>query len=392
MDRRRDRMVKADGRPLRVFVTGTRGIPRIMGGVEVHCEALFPRLAAMGFDVTMARRRSYVAADAPRDEWNGVKIVDLPTPRKKAFEAILHTVRAVWEARRRGADIIHIHAVGPALAVPLARMLGLKVVFTHHGFDYNRAKWGRVARWMLRLGESFGCRYAHRVIAISASIRDHVAQRYGRDDVTLIPNGAPAAEPTEDPDFFAQLGIEPRRYILSTCRFVPEKNLHHLVEAYAALKETCPAVREGRIQLVLAGDADFADAYSEELKARARALGVVLPGFVSGAPLRALLSNARAFVLPSSHEGLPIALLEAMAYSLPVAVSDIGPNLEVGLPTECYFPVGDVAALAKRLGDILEPGVPERVAYDLSRYDWDAIALQVADLYRSIFPRKDDVP
>lgn len=377
------------GRTIRVFVAGTRGIPRIMGGVEVHCEALFPRLAAMGFDVTMARRRSYVADDAPRGEWRGVKLVDLPTPRKKAFEAILHTVRAVWEARRRGADVVHIHAVGPALAVPLARMLGLTVVFTHHGFDYNRAKWGRLARWMLRLGESFGCRHARRVIAISSSIRDHVAQRYGRADVALIPNGAPAAEPAADPEWFAHLGIEPRRYILSTCRFVPEKNLHHLVEAYAALKTSCPAVRDGGIRLVLAGDADFADAYSEQLKASARAAGVVLPGFVSGAPLRALLSNARAFVLPSSHEGLPIALLEAMAYSLPVAVSDIGPNLEVALPAECYFPVGDVAALAARLAALLAPDAPERASYDLSRYDWDAIAAQVAVVYRSIFAGKE---
>ena len=45
---------------MKVFVTGTRGIPNIMGGVETHCEELFPRIAAMGVDVTVARRKNYV--------------------------------------------------------------------------------------------------------------------------------------------------------------------------------------------------------------------------------------------------------------------------------------------------------------------------------------------
>ena len=39
---------------MKVFVTGTRGIPGVMGGVETHCENLYPRLAAKGYDITVA--------------------------------------------------------------------------------------------------------------------------------------------------------------------------------------------------------------------------------------------------------------------------------------------------------------------------------------------------
>ena len=46
---------------MKIVVTGTRGIPNVMGGVETHCEELFPRIAGMGFDVTLIRRSSYVA-------------------------------------------------------------------------------------------------------------------------------------------------------------------------------------------------------------------------------------------------------------------------------------------------------------------------------------------
>lgn len=58
---------------MKVFVTGTRGIPNIMGGVETHCENLFPRIASKGVDVTVVRRSNY--AQDRLKEWNGVKII-----------------------------------------------------------------------------------------------------------------------------------------------------------------------------------------------------------------------------------------------------------------------------------------------------------------------------
>ena len=50
---------------MKIVVTGTRGIPNIMGGVETHCEELFPRIARKGFEVTVIRRKSYVRERCP---------------------------------------------------------------------------------------------------------------------------------------------------------------------------------------------------------------------------------------------------------------------------------------------------------------------------------------
>ena len=360
---------------MKIVVTGTRGIPAIMGGVETHCEELFPRVVALGYDVTVMRRSSYVADSLT--EWHGVKLMDIPTPRKKAFEAIVHTVRAVIAARRLGADVVHIHAIGPALVTPLARLLGMKVVFTHHGPDYYRDKWGVAAKMMLRLGEMLGCRFANRVIVISDVIRNLIASKHGRTKgVSLIYNGVPAADKCHFPEYFSELGITEGNYVLGMSRFVPEKNLHHLIEAFSRVKS------DG-LKLVIAGDSDFPDEYSEGLKRQAREAGVVLTGFVKGQKLHSLLTNARCFVLPSSHEGLPIALLEAMSYGLPVIVSDIPANLEVGLAEECYFPVGDVGTLASRLRVLCAAPV-ERIDSDMAKYDWDQIAKEVSDVYRSL--------
>ena len=62
---------------MKLAVTGTRGIPDIMGGVETHCEELFPRIAAQGYSVTVIRRKSYVHDTLT--EWKNVQLVALPS-------------------------------------------------------------------------------------------------------------------------------------------------------------------------------------------------------------------------------------------------------------------------------------------------------------------------
>lgn len=134
---------------------------------------------------------------------------------------------------------------------------------------------------------------------------------------------------------------------------------------------------------MLAGDTDFEDEYSRALKREARENGVILTGFVKGKKLHSLLTNARCYVLPSSHEGLPIALLEAMSYRLPVIVSDIPANKEMGLDASCYFETGNIEQLADRLQEIID-GDFKQVHYDMEKYGWDGIALRVADVYENL--------
>ena len=168
------------------------------------------------------------------------------------------------------------------------------------------------------------------------------------------------------------------------CRFVPEKNLHHLVEAFVKWKKTHTDLTDSTdIKLVLAGDTDFEDEYSLGLKQMARENGVVLTGFIKGRKLHSLLTNCRCYCLPSSHEGLPIALLEAMSYGVKVVVSDIPANLEVGLPKDDYFHCGNVDELLKKLGKIIEAPL-QHVDYDMSKYDWDRIADEVGGVYQGL--------
>ncbi|MDE5811700.1 MAG: glycosyltransferase family 4 protein [Muribaculaceae bacterium] len=361
---------------MKIVVIGTRGIPDIPGGVETHCQELFPRIAAKGNDVTVIRRSCYVEADKDRKEFEGVKLVDVYAPRKKSLEAIVHTFLAVIKAKRLKADVVHIHAIGPALMTPFARLLGMKVVMTNHGPDYDRGKWGKLAKTFLKTGERLGTKAANRVIVISTVIADILKNRYGRTDTDLIYNGVNAPVKSKNTDYINSLGLEPGKYIVGVGRFVEEKGFHDLVEAYKKLTDKS-------FKLVIAGDSDHPDHYSESLKKQAREAGVVLTGYIRGEKMNQVMTNAALFAMPSYHEGLPIALLEAMSYDLDVLVSDIPANKISELSADDFFPVGNVDELAAGLQrKLAEKATPRH--HDLAKYDWDHIAEQINQLYHEL--------
>jgi glycosyltransferase involved in cell wall biosynthesis len=311
-----------------------------------------------------------------------IRLVRVWSPRKPGFEALVHSFLGVLYAAFTRPDILHIHAVGPSIVTPLARLFGLRVVVTHHGPDYDRDKWGGFARWVLRTGESCGARYSHARIAISRVIVDLLRAKYGKSS-DLIPNGVDAVAPRAETDQVSRFGLEPGRYFLQVSRIVPEKRQMDLIRAFAKAR-----VPGWKLALV-GGLAE--DNYSREVELAARDAGVVLTGFLNGVPLQQLYSHAGAFVLPSSHEGLPIAMLEALSYGLPVLASDIPANLEVGLEPSSYFPMGDVGALATALERVTQmPKDPEaraaRREWVARAYDWDKVAAQTMDIYRRLLP------
>lgn len=363
---------------MRIAFLGLRGFPGVQGGVETHAEHLCPLLAGLGCEVEVIVRSPYLPAEQCAG-WRGIRFVRIWSPKSKGLEAIVHTFLGVLVAAWRRPDVLHIQAIGPALMTPLARLLGLKVVVTHHGPDYDRQKWGRFAKWALRAGERFGMRFSHGRIVISEVIGRLVREKHGVAS-TLIPNGATLPALPSSTGAPKRFGLAPRRYVLLVSRLVPEKRHLDLLEAFAQ------AGLEGW-KLAFVGAADHPDAYQRSLIEAAERAGAVMTGFQSGLALRELYAHAGLFVLPSSHEGLPIALLEALSYGLPVLASDIPANVEVGLPAEHYFPLGDKAALARGLRALAAAppdaeAIQARRAWVARRYDWRRIAEQTLAVYR----------
>lgn len=362
-----------------VAVLGLRGFPNVQGGIETHAEHLYPIVVKKGCDVSCITRSPYHDVQ----EWQGVHFVPLWTLKSKYFEAILHSfVGALWAGIRRP-DILHVHGVGPSLVVPLVRLFGVKVVVTHHGPDYDREKWNAIARRILRLGESWGMRFANERIVISPVIDEMIRDRYGLRS-NLIPNGVKLPDMSTEDASLDRFGLEKNGYILLVSRFVPEKRHLDLIHAFEKLNA------DG-MKLVLVGDSDHPDSYTRSLReAAAKNPDVVLTGFLQGKALASVFRNARLFVLPSSHEGLPISLLEALSFGLPCLASDIPANLSVGLDRNSYFKLGDIAELATKLDATIAMPWSDEDRQSIRKwvaetYDWNKIARQTVDVYERLF-------
>jgi glycosyltransferase involved in cell wall biosynthesis len=368
---------------LRIAFIGLRGVPAGEGGIERHVEELGARLAARGHEVTVYARRNYVQKRVP--EYRGMRVRYVASAGTKHLDFIAHSAASSLLVLRDAPDIVHYHAVASGLVAPLPRYLSRsKVVLTVHGLDYDRAKWGRAARIALKTGTRLSARVPHATITVSQALADHFAANLGRK-ATYIPNGIPEAHLEPLGGLAERLGISPVRYLLFVGRLVPEKAPDLLLAAFAQVPTDA--------RLVIAGGSGFTDGYTERLRRAAAAdPRVVMPGPVFGSELSALYTNAAAFVLPSSLEGLPITLLEAIGHRSPVVVSDIAPHVEVvGAtgPGRRVVPQGDQTALAAAMAEVLANVQDERAAAELlssqvaARYSWDS----ATDLTERIYNR-----
>lgn len=373
---------------MRICVIGLRGIPDVMGGIETHCQNLYPRLVKLDetLEVVVIAREGY----APSGDFDGVRVRALWAPRRKGFETFVHTPLALIYARLfLHPDVVHLHGVGPGVFAPLSRLLGFRTVATHHAADYERPKWGPVGRGILRTGERLLASFADQIVCVNEAIARTLRTKYprARTCAQTIRNGAPPLPSLKDADadVFDRLGLAPRRYILAVGRLEPTKGFHDLIEAFKR-------ARPHGMKLAIAGGAMGDDAYSQALM-RNGGKDIVFAGFQKSSTLRLLYERAALFVLPSSLEGSPLVAFEALAAGCPVVLSNVAANLEIGLEPHLYFPVGDVDALAAILRcENYNMFRSQRAPAILRENDWDEIARKHLIVFRKAAPARTQSP
>jgi glycosyltransferase involved in cell wall biosynthesis len=373
---RADHLPKAQEDGLRVAFIGGRGVVGKYSGIEAYYEEVGARLAAHGHDVTVYCRPHFTPETS---EHEGMRVVRIPTIRTQHLETLIHTLLSSLHALRQNYDVVHYHALGPALFAWIPRLAGIKTAVTVQGLDWRRKKWSAFAASVLRLGERAAVRCPNSTMVVSQVLREHYARAY-RAATLYVPNGAVAIERRE-PRQILDWGLRPEQYILYLGRFSREKNCHLLMRAFEQAGLSC--------QLVLAGGAGYADAYAQELRQHASEQ-VRLLDYVAGDALAELLTNAMLFVLPSDLEGLSLALLEAMGAGRCVLVSDIPENREAVGDAGFFFRRGDVEDLARQLRFLasspeiqtaMGQRAKERVA---TLYGWDDITKAIEGEYYRI--------
>lgn len=361
---------------LRIAFIGGRGIGSAYSGIERYYEELGSRIAARGHTV-VAYCRPHFAPDAP--VYRGLRVRRLPTVRAKHLETIVHSLLATFDVCFRRVDLVQFHALGSSPLSWIPRLAGKRTVVSVRGLDWQRSKWGWVARAYLRLCEWTSVYCPDATAVVSRTLQRHFESRFGRP-VRYIPNGVAPTVP-QPPAGIRRWGLEERGYFLYAGRLSPEKGLDVLIEAHRDLHGP---------RLVLAGGSSYSEDYMKNLRASAGER-TLFTGFLTGSDLAELYSNALAFVLPSRMEGLSVALLEALAHGLPVIASDIPENRE--LVDQCggyLFRLDDVTDLRRVLQSVTaSPQEALRTGERARRqvqadFDWERIADDTVEFYREV--------
>lgn len=370
---------------MKIYFVGQKGLPAVYGGVEKHVEDLATRLVRAGHEVFVYTRPGYT--DKNLKKYQGVNLISLPTIATKHLDAISHTFLACLDLAKRQADIIHFHSIGPSFLIWLARLLkpGVPIIFTFHAKCYEHKKWGYLAKLSLKIGESFACFWADKVIAISPSLAKYVLNKHNIA-ADYIPNGVSLPKIAKA-DKIKTWGLKKDNYILTVTRLVGHKGVQYLIAAYKNLKT--------KKKLVIVGDGVYTDNYVKELKDAAKGnKNIIFTGNQSGRELAELFSNAYLFVQPSESEGLSIALLEAMAYKNCALVSDIIENKQVIARAGFTFKNKSVKSLKQKLAYLLKHQklVAEKGALARKRakllYDWGNIINNTIRLYENALAEK----
>ena len=361
--------------PLRIAILGTRGVPGSYGGFETFAEELGARLVERGHDLTVYCRNAN-SATRPGSH-RGMKLVHLPAIRLKSAETLSHTLLSAVHAATRRFDIVYIcnSANAPICWIPWLRRQ--RVVLNVDGLEWRRAKWGRIARRYYRWAAKLAAHMPIEVVTDAAVIQDYYVRAWKRETrciaygTSLYPRGYLA-------DRVRAMGLESDRYLLYVSRMEPENNALLVVQAYRQLDTDLP--------LVMVGDAPYARAYIDQVKAAADQR-VRFLGYRFGDDYHALQANARVYVQATEVGGTHPALVEALGHRNAVLAHDVPEHHEVVGDAGCYFAFRDSKDMAHQLADLLaDPAEVERLRglaerRVVERYSWDA----VADAYEAYF-------
>ncbi len=348
---------------MRIAFVGTRGVPATYSGFETCVEQVGRRLVERGHQVTVFCRSTHYR-ERP-SEYLGMKLRYLPAVRQKHLETLSHTALSVLRLPRGSAVVCM--GVGNAPVVRAFEVLARRrAVFNVDGADWQRDKWGRFARWYLRVCEGAAAAGSSLVVADAVAVQEYYRRQYNRE-TELVAYGAdpPADSGTDTLDRF---GLAPRQYILWVGRLVPENAPQDYLEGVRIAGVDVPAV--------VVGDASYSGDFIASLRTAAPA-NAIFTGYQFGSAYQQLTSHAGVFVLAATVGGTHPVLVEQMAAGNVIVARQTESNREVLGDAGLYWSgPADLADLLRKLwpDHELRLTLGDRARRRArERYNWDEV-------------------
>lgn len=355
---------------IKVAIVGIQGVPATYGGFESLVDNLLGDNCPEDVKYTVfcsgkdmpERLSSYKGAD--------LKYVPL---KANGIQSVPYDMLSMCRCLK-GYDVILVLGVSGGLFLPIFSLLNSKkLIINIDGQEYKRAKWGKFARWILRMSEALAVKYADIVIADNKGIQDYVSETYHKPSA-LICYGGDHVRRNLNPEFVKgvldRYGLSAGEYAVTVCRIEPENNCEIVLEAFS---------RSDR-KLVYIGNWDNSE-YGRSLREKYKDCRniLMLDAIYDLDVLYALRSNAEMYIHGHSAGGTNPSLVEAMFFGIPILSYDVVYNRETTENKAYYFRDSD--QLFELLGSHGLDGSPMKEIAE-RRYKWKTISAQYCDLYR----------
>jgi len=312
----------------KIAILGTRGIPASYSGFETSVEETSIRFVEQGYQVTVFCRSNHYEQKA--SSYKGVKLKFFPSIKSKHLDTVTNTLFSVVDFTKSTYDVLILYGIGNAYFLPIFKLFCKNIISVVDGADWERAKWGALAKFVL--------------------------EKY------LLKKG---------------------RYIIFIGRFVKEKGIEFLLENYSKL--------DTDLKLVVVGGNVTDKEYVDKLKST-KDERIIFPGFVYGKEYESLLKYAKFYVSCSFLEGTSPSLLSAMAINGFALVSDLPQNIEVLKGTCKTFQTGVSEDFRSKFVSLLkEADIDlERIkTLEVIKkyYTWDRITNQYIDLFNTMMAK-----
>lgn len=308
--------------------------------------------------------------------------------------SILHRIRIfiralaalIWKLSSQKIELVHIHLsdggslLRKAILVIVALIFGKPVLMHAHGAEFH-ITYSQLPQWAQQ-ALSWVFRHCQRFIVLSKTWQDYYVSNLGLNPKQVIVMPNPTELPTQIP-----IRHNPTKVRFVFCgRVGQRKGAFDLIQAFAKL----PDSQKKSTQMILAGDGEIekAQQLAESLNV---AQYITFLGWINSQQRDELLSKADVFVLPSYNEGLPMAILEAMGWGLPIIATPVGgiPELVITQQNGLLFTPGNIEELSQAMQLLIEDEnlrlALGRVARsNVEKFDIRSYCYHLAQIYYSL--------
>lgn len=367
-----------------VAIVGTQGVPARYGGFETLVENIIGKNCPLEVQYTVFCSSKDFKKEERLLSYKGAFLKYIPLHAN----GIQSTPYDIWSLLKviRGYDVIVILGVSGCIFLPIFRLFCHKrLVINIDGLEHRRAKWGRFARWFLRLSEAMAVRYADVIVADNKGIQDYVYDVYGKKSALIAYGGDHVKRSVSierQTEILNSYGVKKKEYSFTVCRIEPENNCHITLEAFAKSGDTLIFIGNWNKSL-----------YGQELKQKYKDVGNIhlIDPVYDLDILYALRSNCRFYIHGHSAGGTNPSLVEAMFFHCPILAYDVVYNRETTENKAFYFRDAEqlIALLRNDNASLLEKSAKDMSEIANRRYLWEVVSRQYLEQFDLVSVKAD---